>query len=67
MKLLSITLGNNLGELAVIGQADISTKNVLFQSIVGGIVVFQSEIYEEARETIMSVFELHQSNKRKAN
>lgn len=67
MKMFSITLGNQAGEVEVIGEADWGTKKAYFTTLANGLAVFESEDYEESREVAMNIFQLNKSNKDGAN
>jgi hypothetical protein len=67
MKLLSITVGNQTGELQVIGEADVARRKTTFKALVNGMTVAESEDFGEAREVIMNIFQLNKSIKERAN
>lgn len=67
MKLLSVSLGNRRGELEIFGKVDVPKKNVSFQIIANGLLICESESYDELRDVVFEIVALNQSKKEGLN
>jgi hypothetical protein len=67
MKLLSVSLGNQRGELDIIGHVDVPNKIVMFRVLANGLLVCESESYDDMREIVFEIVALNQTNKEGMN
>ena len=67
MKLLSISLGNQRGELEIYAKADVANDQVIFQAFSNGEMKFESEFYGDAREFLMDELKADQERYQNAH
>jgi len=67
VKLLSVSLGNQRGELDIVGHVDIPNKIVTFQVLANGLLVCEGESYDDMREIVFEIVALNQTNKESLN
>ena len=63
MKLLSVSLGNRLGEVEITGHVDVSKKSVTFKVLANGLLVCESDSYDDMRDVAFEIVELNRTNK----
>lgn len=67
MKLLSVSLGNRKGELDIVGVVNVPNKIVKFQALANGLVICESESYDDLRDVVFEIVALNQPNKEGMN
>jgi hypothetical protein len=66
MKLISVSLGRTK-EFEVRGVANVTTKEVKFQTVLNGVAYYESKDYEKARRAMMTGVRVNTTNKERAN
>lgn len=67
MKLLGVSLGNNRGEVEVIGHVDVPNNVVKFQVMANGLLVCEGDDYESVREVAFEIVALNHTDKEGMN